>query len=145
MFMRLPDTAAPTRGPAFDGAVDAIGDLTVRHGCGCILAPWQHDPHCDHEASWMMGVAASRRSNVQLMAYPVWGWTLPASHDIPGPLPQGSRLDISNYLAVKRAAIAAHQSQHGLVVPDARDEFVLPKELLAVFDAPYEVLLGTPT
>jgi LmbE family N-acetylglucosaminyl deacetylase len=90
----------------------------------------------------MMAIEVARRTGAHLMAYPVWGWTLPSERNLPGPLPQGVRLDISGQLTLKRAAIAAHRSQHGLVVTDSPEGFVLPPELLTVFDNPYEVFLG---
>jgi LmbE family N-acetylglucosaminyl deacetylase len=142
VFLRLPDTAAPTHGTNFEAAVAKITDLSVHHGCGSILAPWQYDPHCDHEATWIMAVEVERRTGAHLMAYPVWGWTLPAAHNLTAPLPPGVRLDISGQLTLKRAAIAAHRSQHGLVVTDSPEGFVLPAALLTAFDNPYEVFLG---
>jgi LmbE family N-acetylglucosaminyl deacetylase len=142
VFLRVPDTAAPNHGTDFNVVVAKIIDWAAHHGCASILAPWQYDPHCDHEATWMMAVEVARRTGARLMAYPVWGWTLPSERDLPGPLPQGVRLDISGQLTLKRAAIAAHRSQHGLVVTDSPEGFALPPALLTVFDNPYEVFLG---
>jgi LmbE family N-acetylglucosaminyl deacetylase len=82
----------------FNTAVAKIIDLAAHHGCGSILAPWQYDPHCDHEATWMMAVEVARRTGARLMAYPVWGWKLPSERNLPGPLPRGVRLDISGQL-----------------------------------------------
>jgi LmbE family N-acetylglucosaminyl deacetylase len=142
VFLRLPDTAAPTHGTDFNVAVAKIIDLSAHHGCGSILAPWQYDPHCDHEATWMMAMKVAQQTGAHLMAYPVWGWMLPSERNLPGPLPQGVRLNISGQLTLKRAAIAAHRSQHGLVVTDSLEGFVLPPALLTVFDNPYEVFLS---
>ena len=40
-------------GPAFDAAVTAILARLPAHAI--MLAPWPHDPHCDHEAAHLHG------------------------------------------------------------------------------------------
>jgi LmbE family N-acetylglucosaminyl deacetylase len=139
-FLGLPDTAAPHDGVGFDRAVDSI----VRHaraaGCTTIAAPWQHDPHCDHLAAHRMANTAAAASGLRHIAYPVWGWTLPAEERLDAVV-AGGRLHIAPYLPAKRRAIAAHESQHGGVITDDPTGFQLPQHLLSVFDAPYEVFL----
>jgi hypothetical protein len=61
---------------------------------------------------------------------------------VPDGRSRGWRLDITASLAAKRAAIAAHRSQHGGVIDDDPSGFVLPAALLAVFERPYEVFLA---
>jgi LmbE family N-acetylglucosaminyl deacetylase len=139
-FLGLPDTAAPHDGEAFERAVSAIMALAKRLPCTSIAAPWQHDPHCDHLAAHRMAVEAATRLRLRHIAYPVWGWTLPAN-DALDTVVAGGRLDIERHLPAKRRAIAAHASQHGKVVPDDPSGFTLPQGLLSVFDAPYEVFL----
>jgi LmbE family N-acetylglucosaminyl deacetylase len=139
-FLGLPDTAAPHDGAAFERAVDVIVGLARRLDCSSIAAPWQHDPHCDHLAAHRMAAEAARRAQVRHIAYPVWGWTLPAE-DALETVVAGGRLDIAAHLPAKRRAIAAHASQHGKVVTDDPTGFTLPAEFLAVFDAPYEVFM----
>jgi LmbE family N-acetylglucosaminyl deacetylase len=141
VFLRLPDTDAPKDGEAFDDAVGIISGLTLKHGCGSLIATWLHDPHGDHEATYMIAEEAARRSHKNLFAYPVWGWTLPPEAEIATPLPEGVRFDVSSYLLPKRAAIAAYRSQHGLVITDAAESFCLPPKLLSVFACSYEVFL----
>jgi hypothetical protein len=87
-----------------------------------------------------MAAEAARRAQVRHIAYPVWGWTLPAE-DALETVVAGGRLDIAAHLPAKRRAIAAHASQHGKVVTDDPTGFTLPAEFLAVFDAPYEVFM----
>lgn len=140
-FLGLRDTAAPTAGPAFDAAVAAVLDAHARGGCGPILAPWEHDPHRDHEAAHLMAVAAARHAGVPHLAYPVWGWTLPDDRPLPGPAPDGARLHIASHLPAKRRAIAAHASQHAGLIRDDPAGFCLPPHLLAVFDRPHETFL----
>ena len=140
-FLGLRDTAAPTAGPAFDDAVRAIHRTLAREGCGLLLAPWQHDPHCDHEAAHLMAAAAARAAEVPHLAYPVWGWTLPEGHPLPDPAPDGARLHIAAHLPAKRRAIAAHASQYSDLIRDDPAGFRLPSQLLSVFDRPHETFL----
>jgi LmbE family N-acetylglucosaminyl deacetylase len=139
-FLRLPDTKAPHSGPAFDWAVETIGVTARRLGCCSIAAPWQHDPHCDHLASHQMAVAAASRCGIRHIAYPVWGWTLPGDDALEQRV-LGGRLDIAIHLPAKRRAIAAHASQHGHLITDDPNGFVLPRDLLGIFDKPYECFL----
>jgi LmbE family N-acetylglucosaminyl deacetylase len=140
-FMRLPDTAAPHDGPAFDDAVANLAAYAV--GCAAICATWAHDPHCDHQAAHKIAAAAAARTGLRHIAYPVWGWTLPPTACLPGDVAVGWRLDIAASLAMKRAAIAAHRSQHGGVIEDDPNGFALPAALLEVFARPYEVFLAS--
>jgi len=134
------DTAAPVNGPAFDAAVEAVSTLCRVGVVGTVLAPWRHDPHCDHEAADLLARAVADRLNLRHLSYPVWGWTLPADHPLPA-LPTGFRLDITSDLAVKRHAIMAHRSQYGGLITDDPAGFTLPANLLQVFALPYETFL----
>lgn len=140
-FLGLRDTESPIAGPAFEAAVTAIASLAMRIGAVTLLAPWQHDPHCDHESAHLMGVAAAAEAGLRHFAYPVWGWTLPPDMPLPGPLPTGMRIDISAQLSRKRAAIAAHRTQHGGTITDDPGGFTLPPGFLSLFDGPYETVL----
>ncbi len=140
-FLRLPDTAAPTSGAMFQAAVQAIEATCVRVGAGTILAPWEHDPHCDHEAAHLMATAVADRLGLRQWAYPVWGWTLPDGHPIPRPASSGVRLDITAFLGQKQRAVACHASQYGNLITDDPSGFQLPEELLAVFQRPFETFL----
>jgi LmbE family N-acetylglucosaminyl deacetylase len=89
-----------------------------------------------------MAQQAARLAGVPHLAYPVWGWTLPPAHPLPAEPVAGWRFDIAAFLPAKRAAIAAHASQHGEVVRDDPEGFRLPQEFLALFDRPFEVFLA---
>lgn len=134
------DTAAPTGGPAFDAAVDEVSALCRTFGIGTLLAPWRHDPHCDHEAADLLARAVAGRLALRHLSYPVWGWMLPADHPLPE-LPDGLRLDISRDLPVKTEAIMAHRSQYGGLITDDPNGFTLPADLLQVFERPSETFL----
>ena len=141
-FLRQPDTAAPTSGPAFDRAV---ADVAARcRGASVLLAPWRHDPHCDHEAAHLVAAAVARETGIRHLAYPVWGWTLLPEQELDGPAPAGVRLDIAAHLSAKRRAIAAHRSQHAGLIDDDPGGFQLAPGFLAVFERPFECFLTDP-
>ncbi|NHN87143.1 PIG-L deacetylase family protein [Acetobacter conturbans] len=143
-FLGLRDTAVPTTGPAFSDAVEKLSILIRDYNCTNVLVSWRHDPHCDHEAVWLMGQALkSRHPNLKILAYPVWGLTLPPDTDIEEPPPQGARLDITSHLAAKRAAVNAHHSQRGLMIHDDPTGFVLPEDLLNKILLPYEIFIAS--
>jgi LmbE family N-acetylglucosaminyl deacetylase len=139
-FLRLPDTEAPQEGAEFDRVVRAIIERAGMSGCTSIAAPWRHDPHCDHLAAHRMAAVAAAALDLRHIAYPVWGWTLPPDQQLQARV-VGSRLNIARHLPAKRRAIAAHVSQHGRLISDDPSGFVIPPDLLAVFDAPFEVFL----
>ena len=141
-FLNQPDTAAPTEGAAFDAAVACLVTLVRSEpDCTAILASWRHDPHCDHEAASMLAAAVAAAASIRHIAYPVWGWTLPAETPIPEPPSRGFRLDVRAFMPAKCAAIQEHRSQYGDLISDDPDGFRLPPELLSVFEAPFETFL----
>lgn len=142
VFLGLPDTAAPTEGVDFEKAVDALKTLAERFDCDTVLAPWRHDPHGDHEAAWFMACALTHRYPARrLLAYPVWGLTLPPEQEIEERLPHGWRLDMRQHMAAKHRAVAAHVSQRGLLIDDDPDGFILPVGLLERIIRPFEVFI----
>jgi LmbE family N-acetylglucosaminyl deacetylase len=141
-FLGVPDTAAPHDGPAFDAVVAKLLAL-VESDCTAILAPWRHDPHCDHEAASLVAAVVAKAVGIRHIAYPVWGWTLSDDTAIPGDPGPGWRLDIAAFLAAKQNAIRAHQSQYGGLIDDDPAGFRLPAALLAFFDSPWETFLRT--
>ncbi len=139
-FARHRDTAAPTAGPEFEQAVDVLSALCRIEAVATLFAPWQHDPHCDHEAAHLLACQVARRLGLRHLAYPVWGWTL--SDDTPLPeVPSGVRLDTSGDMTAKKQAILAHRSQYAGLVADDPAGFVLPENLLRIFDRPFETFL----
>ena len=142
-FLRLPDTRSPHEGAGFEVAVETLRCLGAEHRCDTILAPWSHDPHCDHESVWKMGLALSRRDGHALLAYPVWGWLIAPEVELDMPVPTGWRFDVTQYLSRKAMAIEMHESQYGGLITDDPGGFRLPDRLLEVFASPYEVFLRT--
>lgn len=140
-FLGLRDTAAPVDGAAFEAAVAAIHSRIDSFGATTVLAPWQHDPHCDHLAAHRMADEVTARRRLRHLAYPIWGWTLAPGTVLPGPAPHGMRLDITDHMAAKHRAITAHASQYGRLIADDAKGFQLPPNLLEVFSRPYETFL----
>ena len=141
-FLGLRDTAAPVAGEAFDAAVERIVAVARAWGCTVLLAPWRHDPHCDHEATHLMAAEVARRTGWRHVAYPVWGWTLGAEVPLAAPAVAGWRLDISAQRARKQQAIGAHRSQYAGLVDDDPGGFQLTDEFLDLFNDSFETFLG---
>jgi LmbE family N-acetylglucosaminyl deacetylase len=142
VLLEEPDTSAPHDGPRFATVVAKLLRLIRREAtCTAILAPWRHDPHCDHEAAALAAAAVAEGAGIRALAYPVWGWTLAGDATIPGPPGPGWRLDINAFLAAKQSAIRTHQSQFGGLITDDPSGFRVPPDLLSVFDNPYETFL----
>jgi LmbE family N-acetylglucosaminyl deacetylase len=139
-FCHLADTQVPARpSPAFDDAVDRATRVLARLRPSTLVIPSPRDVHGDHAATARIWHAAVRRApaSPQVLEYIVW----PAADCEPAALPR-LVLDIASVLPRKRRAVAAHRSQHGLVVADDPDGFVLPPALLARAGAPAEIFYG---
>ena len=141
VFLGARDTKAPRNGAAFDRITRHLAAWLMAFDCSTIFVPWRHDPHADHEAAALIGAAAARFTNVRLLAYPVWGWTLLPDGTVPDHQVGGWRLKIQVHLAVKRRAIAAHASQYGALIDDDPAGFQIPVDLLSIFDEPWETFL----
>ncbi len=141
IFLREPDTKAPHGGPVFESIVDRLAGYVRDFGCSAILAPWRHDPHCDHQAASRIACWTARVTGIRALAYPVWGWTISTRVSIDATEPQGWRLDVTPHLPAKGRAIAAHASQSGRSIIDDPTGFVLPQSLLRALAKPWETFL----
>jgi LmbE family N-acetylglucosaminyl deacetylase len=142
VFLNQPDAAAPIDGPGFEAVMATLLALIGKEPrCSAIVAPWRYDPHCDHEAAALLGVAVAAGAGIKHIAYPVWGWTLAADAAIPETVIGGFRLDIGRFLVAKRDAIQAHRSQYGDLITDDPEGFRLPAGLLSVFEVPFETFV----
>jgi LmbE family N-acetylglucosaminyl deacetylase len=97
---------------------------------------------CDHEAAAVIARDVAEATQCRLLSYPVWGWLLPQDQEIPVDEVAGWKLRISTQLGAKHRAIAAHASQYSNLIDDSPNGFRLPRELLAVFERPYEVFIS---
>ena len=139
-FLRFADCGLPAPGSdAFDRAADRLAALVDELRPHTLLVPWRRDPHGDHEATWRLAWAR-RQPDVRWIEYPVWAWTRPETAPTQADA-SAWRLDVTAVRDRKRAAIAAHRSQHGLVIHDDPGGFALPTTMLAAFDGPWELFL----
>ncbi len=141
VFLRYPDTGAPCKGDGLDEAAALVAGLIIQWGCRTVAASWRQDPHCDHEAAAMIAEAACRLTGAKLLAYPVWGWTIPVRTLIDVAPINGFRLDIAAHLPAKRAAIESHRSQYAGIITDDPEGFQMPSAFIDIFTAPTETFI----
>ena len=111
---------------ATDALVGKILTLARSRSFGLLLAPSPLDPHCDHEAGAVLGRRVAARAGLRLGFYAVWSrWRGGGRAALP-PGTTAVRLPPGPFAAAKVAAVAAHRSQMGLVVPDDPDGFEMP-------------------
>lgn len=132
-----------------DAGLEASPELVRRlealarsRGSGLVLAPSPLDPHCDHVAAAALGrLLAGRVPELRLGFYPVWSrWHGRGRAPVP-PGMQAWRVAPGRYGGAKAAAIAAHRSQAGLVVPDDPQGFEMPLGFAAFFSGRDEVFM----
>ena len=134
-WMGYPDAALHRLHGPGDDLARRVAALAHRLGAGTLVAASADDPHCDHLAGAQAARAvAALRPRLALWSYPVWSrwhaWT-------GGREACGHLLELPARRAAKRAAIAEHRSQMGLVVRDDPDGFVMPAGFASRFaDAP---------
>jgi LmbE family N-acetylglucosaminyl deacetylase len=138
----LPDSAAPKCGSAFDRAAATVSEIVTITSAASLFVTWRHDPHCDHEAAGVLADEVRRRHpKIRLWAYPVWGWHLSPKDEVTAPSPSGYRVDVTEVMAIKRDAIAAHASQMTDLIKDDPDGFRFNETTLAPFLSPYEYFI----
>lgn len=111
----------------------------VPEGPGLVCVTADTDPHGDHQAAHRLVHEIAWGPEVIVMDFPVWTW-LAAVEALPLQNPHGIRVDVSAAIAQKRRAVARHSSQHGLVVTDAAEAFVLDPEFVERFFSGTETL-----
>ena len=105
--------------------------LSARLGARSIFAPLASDPHSDHRAAAAIAAEVAAGAGLAHYGYPIWTrWQRPYFRAL---LDEQSerRLPLGPHAARKRAAIAAHRSQHGQVVDDASEAFCLDPGFVA--------------
>jgi LmbE family N-acetylglucosaminyl deacetylase len=135
----LPDAGMPALAPRFAEIAQQVAAHLDAAGARVLIAPAPTDPHCDHEATAEIARLAAAQAGVRLLFYPVWS----AWHD-PGyrarlPHRVEHRFDTAARREEKARAIAAHRSQHGQVIRDDPEGFVLPEAFLAGFRTADEI------
>ena len=125
-----------------DGGVAAEEDRLVEllapyiNGVGWLVAPFEEDGHCDHDAVGRACALLAKRTGVAFARYPVWAWhrgsaELRACRDVVRfPLSEAAR-------AAKRGAISQFRSQ----LEERAGGAIVPAHVLEYFDRPYEVFV----
>lgn len=137
LFLQAPDGAAPHEGPAFAALAARLAAAVQAWKVRTLLATWIGDPHGDHGAAAKLAASVP---GIRLWFYPVWAWTVPADGWLPD-VGDGARIAVSRHRAAKRAAIAAHRTQLGLIKDDPSG-FVMEADFLALFDGDFETVVA---
>lgn len=137
-FLQLPDAAVPREGPGAEAAADAVAAAARDVGATAIFVTWRHDPHCDHDAAAaIVDLVPRRLRGIRILAYPVWGWTLPPATEVGSPN-RLLRLDITAERETKRRAVMAHRSQTTDLIADDPTGFRLAGEMIDRLCGPFE-------
>jgi LmbE family N-acetylglucosaminyl deacetylase len=142
-FLRFPDGDVPTPiSSRFGDAVSLCRAYCAAVAPQTVLLPWRRDPHRDHRATHqvMMAALAQMQPMPRVLEYPIWLWMLAADGD--DPLVDevcAWRLDTSQVMQQKKAAIAAYRSQTTNLIDDDPDGFRLLPEHLLHFTQPWEI------
>lgn len=131
----------PIAGPAFQFVARRLAGICETHGCQVIIAPWRNDGQQDHEATATLAEHVALRQDLDLIFYPINGWSMEDGAEVDETGPQGWRLDIAAELPLKEKAILAHASQYaGLITDDC--EHVVCQKLMAAARRPVELYLA---
>ena len=127
--------------PRFAAAARRFESLLAPLDGGLVVLPWRRDPHPDHRATNALVKAALQAlgARPRCLEYVVWA----GERGLPADLPRRGeahvwRLDIAAALGRKRAAIAAHRSQHGQIILDDPHGFVIAPEMRRRAEQPIE-------
>lgn len=138
-FLGLGDSRLPFLG--VDDAEEAMRQLreAVPTGSALICVTADTDAHGDHKAASDLVQRVLWPDTVEVMHFPVWTWRA-AESELPAVPPLGCRIDVTEFIPAKRRAVAAHRTQHGLVVTDAEEAFELDPAFVDLFFGPLETL-----
>lgn len=146
IWLGVPDCTLPGDGPEAAPLVDRLAGIVDRIGATAVWAAWEHDPHCDHEATARIALAlASARPSLSLFSYPIWGrFAAVRADDLPD-LADVMRLDTTAQRRAKARAVAAHTSQMTDLVDDDPDGFTLDPDLQHHFTDAAEIFIRERT
>lgn len=142
VFLALEDANMPPRGSSvWQKAVTQVEEVLYQFQPDLLILPWRRDPHCDHRNSWSLLQDALRRSQQRprCLEYAIWLSELGAAED----WPQANEaepidVDVTNALARKRHAVAAHRSQTTALISDDPQGFRLTDATIARLTGPLE-------
>lgn len=112
--------------------LDAAGDSVL------VVAPWSGDGHRDHRIVAEAVAAASARSGVRHLGYPIWLWHWGSEADVPWERAVAVSLTAGEH-AVKQTALLAHESQVNALSDEEGDEPVIHAGMLAHFERSVEL------
>jgi LmbE family N-acetylglucosaminyl deacetylase len=142
LFLGLADAAMPSAQSAdWQSAADRVVALVRTFEPDLALLPWRRDPHCDHRASWALARSAIGCAGCHplMLEYAIWLEERGGSDDYPRRHEaEAIRFDVSHVLSLKRAAIAAHETQTTALIDDDPDGFFLPPATIARLAQPTE-------
>ena len=146
IFLLLKDSLLPGNfDPGFTSAVNLVATQLQKLQPSTILLPWKNDPHKDHRACWQMVNAALQQCGLQalLFHYLIWFWERGklGKNDPLLKKINWRKVDISEVVKNKEAAIAAHGSQVTALVDDDADGFTLSPEVLSHFNDSFELFI----
>ncbi|KQT50972.1 hypothetical protein ASG43_06915 [Aureimonas sp. Leaf454] len=134
----LPDSGAEWH-PRLETSAAAVAALCDRLGATTLAGTVLFDPHTDHRAAGLLLEAVGElRPALRLLAYDVWTVRLDADEEVDAEGLEPMRLATPR--PQKRAAVACHRSQLGLVVDDDPDGFTLPRWFLDHHDGETEAV-----
>jgi len=140
-FLHLPDGGL---GQMDDDALEAIHfSLLALVADGVpplICVTSRTEPHCDHQAAWVIAQRLARTCGARVLGFHVWTWMIDPESAIATPARHAWRLPAHDPVH-KRAAIAAHRSQLGQVVHDAATSFAIPPTLIDMACLQHEVFV----
>ncbi len=135
------DAAPPPAGStAFEATARRLVALCRARRICNIVASWDADPHCDHEAAAALARKVGRRTGIAPRFYGVWAWTVP---DLAIRLRamRAVALPVARWRGHQRRALACHRTQLGGRIAGAADRFVLPRSMRRLVDATHILLL----
>jgi LmbE family N-acetylglucosaminyl deacetylase len=147
LHLGLPDAGIKRGGHDWQRAVERTAQLASDFRPDLVLTPWRRDPHRDHRDSHALTVEVLTRTGIRprLLEYPIWLDELEAEDARPRPGETVARhVDVGLWRERKRAAVAAHRSQLGLVIDDDPGGFVLSDTTIRRLTAGAEVYFEVP-
>ncbi|MFD3684301.1 PIG-L deacetylase family protein [Nocardiopsis sp. NPDC058631] len=134
--LRLPDGGVGEREPELARRL-----AELYRGADLCVAPWEGDPHPDHEAVGRAALDAARALGTRLLSYPVWAWHWTRPGDAALPWDRAGRLRLPrDARRRKAAAIGAFTTQIFPIGPGAADRAILGPSVLAHFARDHEVV-----
>jgi LmbE family N-acetylglucosaminyl deacetylase len=138
-FLDFPDNGTRDRASAVEAALDEEIRMTAPR---LIFSPYGVDAHPDHQVT-AAAIDRLHKKGVILCSvfeYPVWFWTPPPIGHLlqPRKLMRLRRVPTAGFLDAKKAAVAAHRSQH-VALTNEPGWFILSDRFLEHFFLRFEI------